>query len=166
MRENATVGILMDTNMTPPQGVFVDFFGVPACTASGLARVALHTGAAVVPAFTIWDPVLRKYRVEFDPRWNWCAPATTKPTPSPTPRSSPKSSRNTCAAILTSGFGYIDDGRRGPRGRDCCINHGGACSAENHAWREPYYFAFFAAGTGKDMPFSRTPRALSITPSS
>jgi Kdo2-lipid IVA lauroyltransferase/acyltransferase len=67
MRDNATVGILMDTNMTPPQGVFVDFFGVPACTASGLARVALHTGAAVVPAFTIWDPVLRKYRVEFDP---------------------------------------------------------------------------------------------------
>jgi KDO2-lipid IV(A) lauroyltransferase len=67
MRANATVGILMDTNMTPPQGVFVDFFGIPACTASGLARVALHTGAAVVPAFTIWDPVLRKYRVEFDP---------------------------------------------------------------------------------------------------
>src|SRR5208283_3111244 len=66
MRANATVGILMDTNMTPPQGVFVDFFGIPACTASGLARVALHTGAAVVPAFTIWDPVLRKYRVEFD----------------------------------------------------------------------------------------------------
>ncbi len=26
----------------------------------------LHTGAAVVPAFTIWDPVLRKYRVEFE----------------------------------------------------------------------------------------------------
>jgi Kdo2-lipid IVA lauroyltransferase/acyltransferase len=67
MRDNATVGILMDTNMTPPQGVFVPFFGIPACTASGLARVALHTGSAVVPAFTIWDPVLRKYRVEFDP---------------------------------------------------------------------------------------------------
>jgi KDO2-lipid IV(A) lauroyltransferase len=66
MRKNATVGILMDTNMTPPQGAFVDFFGIPACTASGVARVALHTGAAVVPAFTIWDPVLRRYRVEFD----------------------------------------------------------------------------------------------------
>ena len=67
MRKNETVGVLMDTNMTPPQGVFVPFFGIPACTASGIARVALHTGAAVVPAFTIWDPVLRKYRVEFDP---------------------------------------------------------------------------------------------------
>ncbi len=67
MKAGETVGLLMDTNMTPPQGVFVDFFGTPACTASGVARVALHTDAAVVPAFTIWDPVLRKYRVRFDP---------------------------------------------------------------------------------------------------
>ena len=66
MHRNETVGILMDTNMTPPQGLFVDFFGVPACTASGLARIAQHTDATVVPAFTIWDEVLRKYRVEFD----------------------------------------------------------------------------------------------------
>ena len=67
MKAGETVGLLMDTNMTPPQGLFVDFFGLPACTASGVARVALHTDAAVVPAFTIWDPVLRKYRVRFDP---------------------------------------------------------------------------------------------------
>src|SRR5580704_1568063 len=55
MRRGETVGILMDTNMTPPQGAFVDFFGVPACTATGVARVALHTGAAVLPAFTVWN---------------------------------------------------------------------------------------------------------------
>jgi KDO2-lipid IV(A) lauroyltransferase len=67
MRAGETVGILMDTNMTPPQGVFVDFFGVPACTASGLARIALRTGAAVVPGFTVWDSRLRKYRLRFDP---------------------------------------------------------------------------------------------------
>lgn len=67
MRAGKTVGLLMDTNMTPPQGVFVDFFGVPACTASGVARVALRTDAAVVPAFTIWDESLRKYRIRFDP---------------------------------------------------------------------------------------------------
>ena len=30
MRAGETVGILMDTNMTPPQGVFVDFFGLAA----------------------------------------------------------------------------------------------------------------------------------------
>src|SRR5580698_10285291 len=66
MKNGETVGILMDTNMTPPQGVFVDFFGIPACTASGLARIALRTDAAVVPGFTVWDPVLRKYRLRFD----------------------------------------------------------------------------------------------------
>jgi KDO2-lipid IV(A) lauroyltransferase len=70
MKAGETVGILMDTNMTPPQGVFVDFFGIPACTASGLARIALRTDAAVVPGFTIWDPALRKYRLRFDPAVN------------------------------------------------------------------------------------------------
>ena len=67
MKAGEVVGILMDTNMTPPQGVFVDFFGIPAYTASGLARIALRTEAAVVPGFTIWDPTLRKYRLRFDP---------------------------------------------------------------------------------------------------
>jgi Kdo2-lipid IVA lauroyltransferase/acyltransferase len=67
MKAGETVGILMDTNMTPPQGIFVDFFGIPACTASGLARIALRTDAPVVPGFTIWDPALRKYRLRFDP---------------------------------------------------------------------------------------------------
>jgi len=67
MKAGETVGILMDTNMTPPQGVFVNFFGIPACTASGLARIALRTDAAVVPGFTIWDARLGKYRLRFDP---------------------------------------------------------------------------------------------------
>ena len=67
MKAGEVVGILMDTNMTPPQGIFVDFFGIPACTASGLARIALRTDAAVVPTFTIWDAQLKKYRLRFDP---------------------------------------------------------------------------------------------------
>src|SRR5438445_4594836 len=70
MKAGETVGILMDTNMTPPQGVFVPFFGIPACTASGVARIALRTDAAVVPGFTIWDRVSRKYRLRFDPGVN------------------------------------------------------------------------------------------------
>ena len=70
MKAGETVGILMDTNMTPPQGIFVDFFGIPACTASGMARIALRTDAAVVPGFTVWDPALRKYRLRFDPAVN------------------------------------------------------------------------------------------------
>ena len=67
MKKGEVVGLLMDTNMTPPQGIFVNFFGIPACSASGLARIALRTDAAVVPGFTIWDPALRKYRLRFEP---------------------------------------------------------------------------------------------------
>ena len=67
MKAGEVVGILMDTNMTPPQGIFVNFFGIPACTASGLARIALRTDAAVVPTFTIWDESMGEYRLRFDP---------------------------------------------------------------------------------------------------
>jgi KDO2-lipid IV(A) lauroyltransferase len=67
MKDGETVGILMDTNMTPPQGIFVEFFGRLACTASGLARIAMRTDAAVVPGFTVWDGALGKYRLRFDP---------------------------------------------------------------------------------------------------
>jgi len=65
MRQGETVGILMDTNMTPPQGVFVPFFGTEACTASGLARVALRTGAAVLPGFLVWEASEGKYVLHF-----------------------------------------------------------------------------------------------------
>jgi KDO2-lipid IV(A) lauroyltransferase len=67
MRAGETVGVLMDTNMTPPQGVFVDFFGHAACTASGVARVALRTGAAVLPGFLVWEPAERRYVLHFLP---------------------------------------------------------------------------------------------------
>jgi len=65
MRAGETVGILMDTNMTPPQGVFVPFFGVQACTASGMARIALKTDAAVVPGFLLWEESERQYVLRF-----------------------------------------------------------------------------------------------------
>jgi KDO2-lipid IV(A) lauroyltransferase len=78
MKKNEVVGLLMDTNMTPPQGVFVDFFGIPACTASGPARIALRTDAAVVPTFAIWDPALRKYRLQFSPAVNLVRTADTE----------------------------------------------------------------------------------------
>jgi KDO2-lipid IV(A) lauroyltransferase len=67
MHGGQTVGILMDTNMTPPQGVFVRFFGLKACTGSGLARVALKTGAAVLPGFMLWEPAERRYVLHFGP---------------------------------------------------------------------------------------------------
>ena len=70
MRAGETVGILMDTNMTPPQGVFVPFFGVQACTASGMARIAAKTGAAVVPGFLLWEENERRYVLHFGEELN------------------------------------------------------------------------------------------------
>lgn len=67
MRSGETVGVLMDTNMTPPQGVFVDFFGHSACTASGVARVAQRTGAAVLPGFLVWEKTEKRYVLYFLP---------------------------------------------------------------------------------------------------
>jgi Kdo2-lipid IVA lauroyltransferase/acyltransferase len=65
--EGGTVGILSDHNTGLEEGVFVDFFGIPASTASGLARIALRTDAAVIPAFLIWDDKRRRYRLWFGP---------------------------------------------------------------------------------------------------
>lgn len=65
--EGGTVGILADHNTSWGEGVFVDFFGIPACTTSGLARIALRTDAAVVPGFLSWEESEKKYRLRFEP---------------------------------------------------------------------------------------------------
>ena len=67
LKEGGTVGILADQNTMRDEGAFVDFFGTPACTTTGIARVALHTGAAVVPGYAVWDKQLHKYRLRFEP---------------------------------------------------------------------------------------------------
>ena len=67
LKDSGTIGILADQNTLPAEGVFVDFFGKLACTTTGIARVALHTGAAVVPGFAYWDESIRKYRLRFEP---------------------------------------------------------------------------------------------------
>jgi len=51
LSEGRAVGILLDQNVTRSEGVFVDFFGRPACTNKGLALIAMKTGVPVVPAF-------------------------------------------------------------------------------------------------------------------
>jgi KDO2-lipid IV(A) lauroyltransferase len=67
LRDQGTVGILADVNTTLAEGVFVDFFGIPACSTTGIARIALRTDAPVVPGFLHWDKNLRKYRLRFEP---------------------------------------------------------------------------------------------------
>jgi len=68
LRNNETIGILVDQNTTRDEGVFVDFFGIPAATTTAVATLALRTGASVIPGFMIWDKVSRKYRLRFDPQ--------------------------------------------------------------------------------------------------
>jgi KDO2-lipid IV(A) lauroyltransferase len=67
LKEAGTIGILADQNTMPEEAVFVDFFGKLASTTTGIARVALHTDAAVVPGYAVWDARIRKYRLRFEP---------------------------------------------------------------------------------------------------
>src|SRR5258705_7682783 len=67
LKDAGTIGILADQNTMRGEGTFVDFFGTPACTTTGIARAALHTGAAVVPGYAVWDPERKKYRLRFAP---------------------------------------------------------------------------------------------------
>jgi KDO2-lipid IV(A) lauroyltransferase len=67
LRDGGVVGVLADQNAIATEAVFVDFFGVPAATTSGIARLARRTEAAVVPVYTYWDPQIRKYRLRYEP---------------------------------------------------------------------------------------------------
>ncbi len=51
LKENGAVGILMDQNTSLQEGVFADLFGLPAATSTGLALLALRTGAPILPGY-------------------------------------------------------------------------------------------------------------------
>lgn len=67
LHANEAVGILIDQNSSLDQGVFVDFFGVPACAGTGFAKIATRTGAAVIPGFALWSEQERRYVLRFYP---------------------------------------------------------------------------------------------------
>ena len=67
LRHGGVVGILADQNAALEDSLFVDFFGTPAATTTGIARIARHTGAAVVPVYSYWDAALQKYRLRYEP---------------------------------------------------------------------------------------------------
>jgi len=60
------VAFLVDQNVQEKEGIFVDFFGRPACTTPFAARIALKTGAIVLPCRAVMTPDFR-YRVVYDP---------------------------------------------------------------------------------------------------
>jgi KDO2-lipid IV(A) lauroyltransferase len=67
---NQAVGILIDQNISPDaagSSVFVDFFGLPASAGTGFAKLAAHSGAAVIPGFALWSEQERRYVLRFYP---------------------------------------------------------------------------------------------------
>ncbi|HEX8492797.1 MAG TPA: lysophospholipid acyltransferase family protein [Pyrinomonadaceae bacterium] len=67
LRAGETLGILVDLNTQPHEGVFVDFFGIPASTTVGLATMALRTDAAVLPIFVPWDEQRQRFLMRIEP---------------------------------------------------------------------------------------------------
>jgi KDO2-lipid IV(A) lauroyltransferase len=61
LREGGILGILADVNAHPREGVFVPLFGVPACTSSGAALLAIRTNSVIVPMCAVWDKEKQKY---------------------------------------------------------------------------------------------------------
>ncbi len=67
LRENEAVGVLIDQNTALEEGVFVDFFGTPACANPSFAKIAARTGAAVIAGFALWSDEERRYILRFYP---------------------------------------------------------------------------------------------------
>ena len=57
------LGILSDVNAQPKEGVFVPFFGVPACTPTGAAMIAIRSGSFIFPVVCVWDKATARYKL-------------------------------------------------------------------------------------------------------
>ena len=68
LQQNEAVGILMDQNTSLQEGVFVNFFGTPACANTAFAKIAHRTGARVIPGFALWLEHEKRYVLRFYPQ--------------------------------------------------------------------------------------------------
>lgn len=71
IRRKGIVVIPIDQNQSAGLGVFVDFFGKPACTTFGLARLAKLTKAPVYPVFLVRQGESERHLIEILPRVDW-----------------------------------------------------------------------------------------------
>lgn len=67
LKNNEAVGILIDQNSSLTEGVFVDFFGVPACAGTAFVKIAARSGAAIIPGFALWSEKDQRYTLRFYP---------------------------------------------------------------------------------------------------
>jgi len=68
LRSGRVLGLLLDLNVLEDEGIFVDFFGVPASTNFITAKLALRTGSTILPVFAPWDKQRKKFLVQVQPR--------------------------------------------------------------------------------------------------
>ncbi len=61
LRQKWQVAVALDLDVR--DGVFVDFFGMKACTSDGVARIAMATRAPVVPAFMVREGDTARHRI-------------------------------------------------------------------------------------------------------
>jgi len=69
MRAGLPFYYLPDQDLATKDGVFVPFFGVPAATLTTVPRLAVMTGAQVVPCISKLLPGGKGYEVRFYPAW-------------------------------------------------------------------------------------------------
>lgn len=69
MRAGRPFYYLPDQDFGPRDAIFVPFFGIPAATVPGLARIARLAGAKVLPCVTRLLPAGEGYAVRIEPPW-------------------------------------------------------------------------------------------------
>lgn len=67
LQTGGTLGILVDLNTLDREAIFVEFFGIAASTTFMVAKLALRTGADVLPVFAPWDKTKQKFLLKVGP---------------------------------------------------------------------------------------------------
>lgn len=63
LRDGGILGVMPDINVQEKDGIFVPFFGIPACTTAGVATLARRTNALIITMCCVWDKDKQKYVV-------------------------------------------------------------------------------------------------------
>jgi KDO2-lipid IV(A) lauroyltransferase len=77
IRGGGVVAIVIDQNVQEKDGIFVDFFGRPACTTTVAAALALKTGCMIIPVHCPLGPDGR-YRMIYGPPVEWTGGRTSE----------------------------------------------------------------------------------------
>jgi KDO2-lipid IV(A) lauroyltransferase len=67
LHDNQILFILLDQNYGEDGGVFVDFFGQPAATATGPVVFSQRSGAPILPVFIVRDGTAGRHKIIIDP---------------------------------------------------------------------------------------------------